>query len=281
MPRAATFIYPGEIDCTVAEKCPTSYERILLAEGDSWFSFGSVRLDNLLQQLRFEQNTMIVTLAEPGDTIIRMSAIRKNPHLEQQFSNRFGYAHHAILLSGGGNDVIDRAAEIIPPATRKKSANKPAADYCDLNALRRTLNQVAAGYAEIVALRDRKGVSLCVRKPIIIHTYDYITPRDAPAKFLFFQKGPWLYNAMLAAKIPPQRWNDVADFIIDALAEKLLTLPEILPNVHVVDTRGRMKRAAAASTGVSNDSVNEIHATRGGYQKAARPINALLTRLLA
>ena len=277
---APVLIFPGDIDSTIRERNPPDYACRLLAEGDSWFSFGSWRLQSLPQHLRFSRDTIIVTLAEPGDTINRMSNIAKNPALAMQLSNAFGCRWDAILLSGGGNDLIDNAGAIIPASARQQSANKAAEDYCNLNVLRGTLNAVARGYAAIVELRDRPKVSPCVGKPIIIHTYDHCTPREAPARFAFITLGPWLFPAMQAARIPPGRWNDVADFIMDALAERLLGLEQTLPNFHVVETRGATLRAAAGAKGTSNDSENEIHLTKGGCRKVAARISARLETLL-
>lgn len=277
---APVLIFPGDIDSTDRAKNPPDYSYRVLAEGDSWFSFGSWRLQSLPQHLRFSKDTMIVTLAEPGDTITRMSNIAKNPALEMQLSNGFGFRWDAILLSGGGNDLIDNAGAIIPPSARVQSANKAPEDYCNLNVLRGTLTAVARGYAKVVELRDRAGVSPCVGKPIITHTYDRCTPRDAPARFAFITQGPWLFPAMRDAKIPKERWNDVADFIMDALAERLLGLAQTLPNFHVVETRGATVRAAMGTQGVSSDSENEIHLTKGGCRKVAARVSARLEMLL-
>lgn len=273
-------IFPGDIDSTDRTRNPPDYSYRVLAEGDSWFSFGSWRLQSLPQHLRFSKDTMIVTLAEPGDTITRMSNIAKNPALEMQLTNQSGQKWDAILLSGGGNDLIDNAGAIIPASARQQSANKAPEEYCNLNVLRGTLTAVARGYARIVELRDRARISPCVGKPIITHTYDRCTPRDAPARFAFLTQGPWLFPAMRAAKIPEGRWNEVADYIMDALAERLLGLAETLPNFHVVETRGATVRAATGAKGDSNDSENEIHLTKGGCRKVAARVSAQLEALL-
>ncbi|MBL8524180.1 MAG: SGNH/GDSL hydrolase family protein [Betaproteobacteria bacterium] len=278
--KKPVLIFPGDIDSTDPAKNPPDYTYRLLAEGDSWFSYGSWRLRNLPLQLRFTTDTMIVTLAEPGDTIVRMADICRNPALEMQLDKRFGYNWHAILLSGGGNDIIDNAGKIIPPSSKAQPSRADPADYCDLDALRRVLATIAKGYAAIVDLRDRAGISPCVGKPIVIHTYDLCAPRDSPARFAFLTLGPWLYPAMIAAKIPQARWNDVADVVMNALADKLLALPNKLPNVHVVDTRGLLTRSTNTAKGISNDWENEIHPTADGYRKIAKPISQRLASLL-
>jgi hypothetical protein len=121
----------------------------------------------------------------------------------------------------------------------------------------------------IVELRDsaassNKGI------PIYAHTYDYPTARPAPAKLLGAVDfgGPWLYDTYVRFGLPGALWVPMTERLIDALATTLLGLN--LPNVHVIDTRGVMTRAAEGSTGNSGDWLNEIHANRNGRKKLAR-----------
>ena len=50
----------------------------ILAEGDSWFSIGGFPGSNLLFPLRLPRPAILVSLAQPGDTIRRMSSIASN-----------------------------------------------------------------------------------------------------------------------------------------------------------------------------------------------------------
>jgi hypothetical protein len=171
----------------------------------------------MLTQLRLETPAAIVSLAQPGDTIRRMSDISRNVHLDNWLSKRFGaYNWNALLISGGGNDVIDDASRIIPASPTAQSAGKAAGEYVDRARLDQTLADVQEGYRRIVALRDRAD-SPCPGVPLVTDAYDLATPRDAPARFLVPLLGPWLFPAMVAARIPAQRWNDVSDFILGAL----------------------------------------------------------------
>ncbi|MBM3394897.1 MAG: hypothetical protein FJY37_09745 [Betaproteobacteria bacterium] len=90
------------------------FKRKLLAEGDSWFSMGGVPVENLLFELDFPSPAIVVNIAEPGDDIVRM-ADPKRVKLFQRLVGlgRFAYKWDAILLSGGGNDFIDQASEIL------------------------------------------------------------------------------------------------------------------------------------------------------------------------
>ena len=52
--------------------------------------------------------------------------------------------------------------------------------------------------------------------PVVVHTYDYLTPRNAPASFLFAPvRGPWLYPAMRARGLDGALQVQVADFLVD------------------------------------------------------------------
>ena len=274
----AKVLFPQEIDRTVAENDPREYPIKLLAEGDSWFSFGSIKFNSLLNHLRLSRPAAIVTLAHPGETITRMASIADNPELDLWLSTPYSDIQwSAVLISGGGNDVIDEACHIIP----KSDVDQPLQDagkYIDHAHLAETLAKVRQAYADIVALRDRPH-SPCIGVPLITHAYDFTTPRNAPAQFLIPLMGPWLYKAVVRARIPEARWNAVSDLILRALAKTLDDLHQQLPNFHVAPTQGTLTRADLGATGDSRDWDNEIHPNRGGFKKLARvlagPIDAL------
>lgn len=238
-----------------------------LGEGDSWFSVNAVPWSaNVLEQLRFSRPSIVVTLAQPGDTIRRMVDLTRNPRLAMYLADpNFAYRWDAVFFSGGGNDIIDAAGSIIVRGT----GADPAA-YVDAVVLERTLEDIRGGYRDVVALRDRPG-SPNRGRPIVVHTYDYATPRNAPAQFFGVPAvGPWLYRALTLAGVDDlglQR--GVADLVFDALADALVGLAAELPGVIVADTRGTLVRARSTATGNDKDWLNEIHPNTGGYGKIA------------
>lgn len=258
---------------------PSSFPLKLLAEGDSWFSMNAIPAANLLEQLRFEKDNIIVNCAKPGDTIRNMVKMRNDNAFQLEVES--GIKWNAILLSGGGNDVIDDAKWIIPASATKQAAGKAAEDYCDTTQLKKTLDLVIDGYEKLLSLRDG-AKSTCKDAPVLIHTYDYATPTNAPAKFfdVVGLRGPWLQPAMLTAQIPQSEWNKVSDFILGSLAARLLKLHKKSRNVTVVNTLGTLTRAKLGATGNSNDWSNEIHPNRGGYAKIAAKISPVLATLL-
>jgi len=148
------------------------------------------------------------------------------------------------------------------------------------------LQGVQRDYARIVQLRDSPG-SLSAGAPVVLHTYDYVTPRNAPASFLFAPvRGPWFFPVLQARGLAPALQVAMADLVIDRLARALLALdgnsgqPAALPGVHVIDTRNALQPAAPGSTGDNADWVNEIHPNPGGYRKLAlrlaQPLNTFV-----
>lgn len=186
----------------------------------------------------------------------------------------------AILLSGGGNDLINAAGKIVLPKSDRPPHPGNAAEYCNTAELDALLDDVQDGYRRIAAMRDVPG-GPSRGVPILAHTYDYATPRDAPA--IFGSLGPWLYRAFTEQEIPPADWVALSDYLTDRLAERLLDLADgtrKIPDLHVVDTRRTLIRAALGHRGDSHDWQNEIHPNGGGYEKLAKRIEPDLEELL-
>ena len=260
----------------------------ILAEGDSWFTIGALPSSNLLFELRLARWTQILNLAYPGDTIVGAGTLAKNKDLASYLAKKnFATPFQALLLSGGGNDVIDAAPKLILPAAPKGSDPDDPASYLDAAALAPLLGNIQAAFATIVSLRDSKS-SLSRNAPAFVHTYDYATPRNAPARFLggLKLKGPWLFKAFAGSKADVVMQQKIADRLIDRLADALWALdsssgkPQSLPNFHVIDTRNTLVPANPSELGSSNDWLNEIHPTHDGYRKIAARISPQINALL-
>ena len=164
----------------------TQYTNHLLAEGDSWFAWAHLNLapsSNIPEQLEFREPTVIVNLAYSGEVVRNMSDPSSNMHFYFELQ---GQRYHAILLSGGGNDLIDALQPgngqpgIIVPCDGKPAA--VADSYVDTSALKALTDNLRASYGRIIAQRDASDAN--ANTPIVLHTYDYPTPRNAKATFM-------------------------------------------------------------------------------------------------
>lgn len=279
------------------------YGRRLLAEGDSWFTLGTLNVaaaSNVLYQSVFSQSTAIVNCAFPGDTLARVVDWWRDPHFEPLLCQpRFQRFWEAILISAGGNDLIDAAQ--VPPHD-ERGATIPLAQR-----LLRTAQEAAAvpgggperlvsepgwatltGYLsanidELLARRER-GINRA--RPIFLHTYALPTVR--PSGSLGAPDG-WLYPALLRYGLTGTIAQDVSDALFGRLRAWLLALdqdsgrPEARPRVHVFDSAGMaaITPAAPDSHGRSGDWVNEIHLTPGGYAKLGRAFGPWMEGWLA
>ncbi len=274
----------GEASPTVGDP---DYAWHVLAEGDSWFTIGAVPSSNLLFELRLAKWTQVFNLAYPGDTMKHIGQLVENPDLRQWLAKpRFNAHFDALLLSAGGNDVIDAAPGLVSPTPLDGGPASEPASYVHHERLGVLLKDVQDGFARILALRDAPG-SLSAGAPAFAHTYDYLTPRNAPARFLGTVPilGPWLYKAFCGSGLDVVLQQRIANLLVDALAEALLELDaeqgrRPLPALHVVDTRNTLVPANPAEQGRSNDWLNEIHPTLDGYRKLADRLSARINAVL-
>jgi len=113
----------------------------------------------------------------------------------------------------------------------------------------------------------KRAAAVHPEMPIVLHAYDHVTPRNAPAGP---GMGPWLYKAMNDLYgIPPDDRNALSDLMMDRLLALLQGLAQAHANVTLINAVGTLLRADAAATGESHDWENEIHPTESGYVKLA------------
>jgi lysophospholipase L1-like esterase len=285
MPK--TVLYHAEVIQAMSLGSPDSqlnpddpeFDWRILSEGDSWFTIGAIPSSNLLYELRLKKRSVVLNLGYPGDTIANISQLSANTEFTRRLAHpNWASDWNAILLSGGGNDLIDQAPDIIRSTPTGKG--KKAADYLNADRVTAFKQGVQTGYRTIVALRD-SDASPNKGKPIIVHTYDYPTPRPAPATFLIVPiTKPWMYPVFEKYNVPKSLRIDIAGLLLDALAEALLELGNELPAFYVVDTRNTLERADIDAKGNSGDWLNEIHPNGGGYRKIANKLATRIHKLL-
>ncbi|MFN0163815.1 MAG: hypothetical protein ACKVQQ_21485 [Burkholderiales bacterium] len=255
------------------------YARHFLAEGDSWFGWAHLNLvpsSNLLEQLSLRHSAVVISYAYSGDTMRNMGEQCSNSAFAQEVSSQ---PYEAILLSGGGNDLIDALPHVLR-ATDPAAPPTRAADCVNAAALDLLFDSyVLPNYRQIIDYRAT-GAAANRTTPVLIHTYDVPTPRDAPAT-LFGKSavGPWLLPALIAARVPPALHIEVVTIIFARMEAKLLTLDDPASQVHVLKTSGTIAPALANQTGLSGDWINEIHPDAHGYALIAAKLAKRLAEL--
>jgi lysophospholipase L1-like esterase len=248
-----------------------------LAQGDSWFSIGGVppwATTNLLSQMVFSQSACIVNCATSGKQLTHMFDTTRQRRFLQLLRGRLAWRWDAILLSGGGNDLIDAA--LSPPTAPPAARLLLAATEWDPAAPRATRYLSAPGWTTFTihlnAVLDQflaeraKGPNQAT--PVLMHSYDVAVPRNAGAGLGF---GPWLHKAFEAYAIPLGDRTELAVALLSALRDLLAAMAASRPSqVSLIDTIGTLARASSASTGESGDWENEIHPTPHGYSLLAR-----------
>lgn len=282
----------------------SDYGRRLLAEGDSWFTIGTLNLprsSNILLNLEFQRSTAVVSCAYPGHTLQHMVDNLHDPYFDRFLRQpNFSSYWEALLISGGGNDLIDAAqapfedaqGQPLPPERRllltaaEVAANttaQGAARYVSEAGWNRLATYLRANYAELVLRRDQ-GPSR--GRPLLLHTY--AVPVVRPSGTVGAPRG-WLYPAMVAYAIPEGDWQTLASLLFTRLRELLLSLdqgsglPGALAQVHVFDSAGlqTLVSATPGTSGRSGDWVNEIHLTPTGYRKLGRAMGAFVDDVLS
>lgn len=269
-----TVIAPSQLNAT-GDPGPydlSRFERKYLAQGDSWFSMGHIppwSTTNLLDQMTLTRAAVAVNCARPGVELAHMTDTVSAGDFLRMLAGNLAWKWDALLVSGGGNDLID-AVQSAPSASADLRLLRTAAEWGAQQDASRYVSDAGwstfAAHMEVVLvnLLDRRDGGINQDTPVFLHTYDYPTPRNAPAGPGF---GPWLYPALLAFGVPSQDWTALAKVLIDSLAQMWQGLAGkyAARKVTVIDSRGSIQPASPDATGVSGDWENEIHPTPHGY----------------
>lgn len=298
-------VYPADWLFRNPEPPLSDFGRRLLAEGDSWFTIGTLNLaaaSNVLFKLEFALSTAVVNCAYPGDTlqhmVDRLNDVYFDRLLRQPRHQRYW---EAILISAGGNDLIDAvqtgpnnaAGQPLPLADRilltpaEVAAVSPA-----LAGPERFVSEPGwtrlAGYLRhnFVQLVQRRDAGDSRGRPLVLHTYAVPTAR--PSGIVRRPQG-WLYPALQAYRIPDDSLQGVTALLFNRLRDLLMGLDQDngdtstrLPAVHVYDSArlAGLVAAVTGSTGDAGDWVNEIHPNPAGYAKIGRGLGAFVDTLL-
>jgi hypothetical protein len=254
-------------------------ERLVYAEGDSWFdkftplpSSGT----NLLDAIRTPFMTAVVDVAHIGDEVRDM--VRGHQALQTRAMFKL-FSFNAILLSAGGNDLKNVFSDLFDTKASSADGITSAFQNKDLSRLARPASyteffeDVVRNIGRFVDLRNSAKDPVTRAAPIFVHGYDYLQPRPAAAKVFAITRigrGPWLHGSLKAAGLSDEQMRAAADAIVDEMNRQLQQVIGALPNVHVIDQRGLLTPAEPGSTGHDADWLDEIHPSKDGFNKLAR-----------
>lgn len=273
------------IDFSAAEDAglaPEQFKRRFLVEGDSWMDRSNITRPALPESLVTEYDrqgggdVLLISVARFGDTIENMGRARGGEFglwLDTHFNL---WRFDGVLLSGGGNDLIDAARDPAPgTGLLKNCQGVPApvsAEQCiDEDALDRLVATMDNGFDSLYdAVQGGQYAGL----PIFLNDYDFPTPRNAPA---VTGGKSWLFEAFVNNGIPGGVWQELTDLLFIHLQMTIASWTVGRANVRVVPTSGTLTPAEPDSSGSSHDWLNEIHPNQGGWRKLAKVWHQAIT----
>jgi lysophospholipase L1-like esterase len=244
----------------------------LVAQGDSWFSYGSGDTDipGVLMANGYDVNR---DEAHAGVRIYDMATVGL-PAFLTVISRALaaGQIPKAILVSGGGNDVGNR--KTMPDVLL------PAPNGVNMPALRKIIDElIQNAYVAILDGVTRTCLQYLPKPiPILVHGYDYPIPDGRPTLFA------WLKPAFVFHRYPRDPLTNKPHMItiINTFNEMLLRLPTL------VDDQGKRRfehvvhvevRGVLTAANYKDDWDNELHPTEAGFrnvaQKFLNTLNAL------
>ena len=250
-----------------ATSCP-----MFFAEGDSWFNKFYPTGDNLLDQLDLPRGCRLIDHSWSGDRASDMFAPNRIAAVAQYLD---AYQYKAILLSAGGNDIINKIGGMLTTTGNVATLSAPL--------VKTTFDEVEKLLRDFCTARTDSQRNRTTR--IFIHAYDFVTPRNAPVKGGIV--GPWVYPRLRekGVTLPAVQKQLVTDLLrqwmarLETLADPLS--PSCIPGFHVMLTQGMLTPANAVDTGRSGDWEDEIHPTKDAFRRmAAKLYTPTLTAIL-
>ena len=238
----------------------------ILFEGDSWFSIPDIA--NIPVQVDSALDLSILCTADPGDTLEDLTEGTQFKMLESLIKDdRFGQQWDALVFSACGNDVI--GPEIAGLLRKPSSPSQDPKDYLDTGALTKAFALMKKRLLTLCNLRDKSKVNK--KTPIFMHTYSYLTPRNAAHKvFAWKVSGPWVFPHMTALGITDCAIQQaIVAELLDRFHDLLKSIEkQAASNFHVLDARRALKPVPCAQRDTSSDLWrDEIHPSSRGFRQ--------------
>lgn len=236
------------------EKAP-----IVLCFGDSWFWYPIPGIGNLSNRFLDFGKHQAIDIAVIGKNGMEIANPGKGIIFDlTTFLQWESKTVKMICISGGGNDFAG-ADDLDPLLKKGKPGN--VVTWFKPKEIETLFNDIKNGYERVVYLRN----TFCPEVPIVTHCYDYA---HATGKGLLWFS-PWIKPSLDKIGMPVEMHAEAVKFIIDKLADIQISLAGNLH--HFVDTRNLLS---------PNDWSNELHPTRKGFNKIARPFYPIFEKIM-
>jgi hypothetical protein len=243
----------------------------LLGMGDSWFDYFAI---DVFQSLLNDIGYSGTSVAEAGTSLKTMT-----PQLEllsREIEKTVGgQTPQAILLSGGGNDLVDFGLENL--LNIFGSGLPPLIDSEVDKLIDKQMAQSLGTILDSITCLCQRWLHKII--PILIHGYDYPIP---DGRYLNVpRRGPWLQPAFLKReynKLDLGPRTAVMKTLIDRLNSMQLKVAAQQGHEHVrhVEMRGTL-----AATDYKKMWGNELHPTSHGFTAVAARFDGVLQKLPA
>ena len=253
-------------------------EGVLVAEGDSWFSFPNT---NVLYQLRC-LGYSITSVAESGDTMAEMAENKDELRAAYKRAVRDHGVVDAVLLSGGGNEVM--AGRLGSTLLRKG-----AAGTLNNGLVSTTIDEIEGSYTQIIhQIKGLPGTT----PPVFVHGYDYPIPdgrgiedakifyRLADALPIIKLPGPWMAPQFKGKgyEWPQDRVAMIQTMVVlvDKFNDMLISLANQYTFVHHIDLRWALLRGSDHK----RHWHDELHPTGRGFRKVMIEFDEHIQRVI-
>lgn len=248
------------------------FQGYLIAEGDSWFDYPV--FEDVAEALENDYGYKVKSAAHHGDTVTNMaydpSQLRRVNELFQDMKDA-QRKPRAIILSGGGNDVVDALAVLLNHRGSGLGAINASVEAGVLH------EQIPLAIGSLIgAVKSLSQQHFNEARPILIHGYGAPVP-DGRGYPLLGLSGPWLKPAFAQRGWVTQDPQPDPELLANAQAIGRLidtfndqVLPAVAsaagPGVTYVDVRTALRSDLA---NYRQDWRDEMHATSTGFKAVA------------
>jgi hypothetical protein len=242
----------------------------LVAEGDSWFDYPGT---DVLSELEERWGWDVHSVATKGDRVEQMAYM--DGQLEE-FTKlikkliRNNQTPHAVLLSGGGNDlVVERFGTLLNHA----NSSTPGLNLEIVNGI---MARAQDAYVTLIEEVTRVCIEvLGYPLPIVIHGYAYAVPDGRG--FWLPVSGPWLQPGFVNKGFdgPLNHPTQLVADVIDLFNTMAQTVASSFANATYVDLRSLLTNDLTHDH-YKADWDNELHPTDDAFGRIADAINAVL-----